>query len=124
MDGHLSIYLHGKTSVNDCVEMLLSPCALISLKSNEKIQPKMMVATFNITIISCYSPTNDTDETDLIAFYNELYFLVRSIPKHNVPIIGKDMNAQIGRDEKTNSAHTTRQTEMGNIRQNSHLKID
>ena len=36
----------------------------------------MMVATFNgnpsATIISCYSPTNVSEETDLIVFYNEL----------------------------------------------------
>ena len=58
-----------------------------------------MVATFNVnpreTIISCYSPSNVSEETDLIAFYDELSFLVRNIPKHNVLVIGGDMNAQI-----------------------------
>ena len=61
-----------------------------------------MVGTFNgnpsSTIISCYSSTNVSEETDLIAFYNELSSLVRSIPKHNVFIIGGDMNAQIGKN--------------------------
>ena len=60
-----------------------------------------MVATFNgnpsATIISCYSPTYVSEETNLIAFYNELYYLVRSIPKHNVLVIGGDMNAKIGK---------------------------
>ena len=58
-----------------------------------------MVATFNgnpsTTIISCYSPTNVSEETDLIAFYDELSSLARIIPKHNVFIIGGNMNAQI-----------------------------
>ena len=62
----------------------------------------MIVATFNgnpnATIISCYSPTNVSDETYLVAFYNELFSLVRSIPKHNVIVIGGDMNAQIGKN--------------------------
>ena len=62
----------------------------------------MMVATFNgnprATIITCYSFTNVRKETDLIAFYNELSSLVYSIPKHNVPVIGGDMNAQIGKN--------------------------
>ena len=44
------------------VGMLLSPRALKSLNNIEKIQPRLMVATFNsnpsTTIISCYSPTN------------------------------------------------------------------
>ena len=61
-----------------------------------------MVATFNgnpsATIIFCYSPSNVSEETDLIAFYNELSSLVRSIPKHNVLIIGRDMNAQIDKN--------------------------
>ena len=61
-----------------------------------------MVATFNgnprATIISCYSPTNVSEETELLAFYNELSSLVRSTPKHNVQVIGGDMNAQIGKN--------------------------
>ena len=62
----------------------------------------MIVATFNgnpsATISSCYSPTNVNEETELIAFYDELSSLVRSIPKHNVRVIGGDMNAQIGKN--------------------------
>ena len=57
----------------------------------------MMVATFNdnprATIISYNSPTNVSEETELIAFYDELSSLVRSIPKHNVLVINGDMNA-------------------------------
>ena len=56
----------------------------------------MIVATFNgnlrATIISCYSPTNVSEETELVAFYDELYSLVCSIPKHNVLVIGKNGN--------------------------------
>ena len=60
-----------------------------------------MVATFNSNpraTITCYSPTNISEETDLTAIYNELSSLVRSIPKHNVLIIGVDMNAQIAKN--------------------------
>ena len=56
----------------------------------------MMEATFNgypsATIIF-YSPTNFSEEIDLIAFYNELSSRVSSIPKHKVLVIGGDMNA-------------------------------
>ena len=62
----------------------------------------MIEATFNdnpsATIIACYSPTNVSEETELIAFYDELSSLIRSIPKHNVLLIGGDMNAQIGKN--------------------------
>ena len=64
----------------------------------------MMVATFNgipcTTIIFCYSPKNAIVETEPITSYNEVSSLVRCIPKHNVLIIGGDMNTQIGKDEK------------------------
>ena len=61
-----------------------------------------MVTTFNgihrTTIISCYSPTNVSDETDLITFYNELSSHVRSNPKQNVLVIGGDRNAPISKN--------------------------
>ena len=76
------------------------PRALKPRNSIEKIQPRMTLATFNdnpsTTIISCNSPSNVSEETDFIAFYNELSSLVWNIPKHNVFIIGEDMNVQIG----------------------------
>ena len=63
----------------------------------------MMVATFNgnfrATIISCYSPTNVSEETQLIAFHDEQSSLVHSIPNHNVLVIGGNMNAQIRKNE-------------------------
>ena len=59
----------------------------------------MMVATFKCNpyaaIISCNSPTNARDETDLIIFYNELSSLVRNITKHNIPFISGNMKAQL-----------------------------
>ena len=53
------------------------------------------MATPKARIISCYSPINVSEETELIALYDELSCLVHSIPKHNVLVIGGDMNAQI-----------------------------
>ena len=81
--------------------MLIEPRALKSLNSIVKIQPRMMLTTFNgnpsATIIFWYSPTNITEETDLITFYNELSSLFRSILKHDDLVIGGDMNAQISK---------------------------
>ena len=93
-----------------------------------KIEARMMISTFNgntsTTIISCYSPINACDETDFITFNKRLSSLVRSIPKHNALIIGGDRNAQIGKNKNNQLGFTTRQTEMGNIKQISHLKMD
>ena len=95
--------------------MLIGPRSLKTLNSIERIKPRMMAATFNgnprATIISCYSPTNVSEETELVAFYDELSSLVRSIPKHNVLVIGGDMNAQIGKNRKNKySLHKTSNT--------------
>ena len=104
-----------KNTVNDMVRgvgILIGPSALKSLNSIEKIQHSMMVATFNgnprATIISCYSPTNFSKETELIAFYDELCSLVRSIPIHNVLVISGDVNAQSRKNAKNKySWHNT-----------------
>ena len=104
-----------KNSVNAAVGgvgLLIGPRALKTLNSVEKIQPRMMAATFNgnprATIISCYSPTNVSEETELVTFYDELSSLVRSIPKYNMLVIGGDMNAQIGKNGNNKySLHNT-----------------
>ena len=104
-----------KNSVNATVGgvgMLTGLRALKTLNSIERIKPRMMAAMFNgnpwATIISCYSPTNVSEETVLVTFYNELSSLVCSIPKHNILVIGGDMNAQIGKNRNNRySLHNT-----------------
>ena len=60
----------------------------------------MMCALFNgnpsATISSYCSPSY---ETNVINFYNLLYFFIQLIPKHNVLIVCGNMNVQIGKDE-------------------------
>ena len=74
-----------------------------SLNGIEKIQPRMKLATFNgnpsTTNISYYCPTSASVEKDIETLYNELSSLVCSIIKHNVLIIGGNMNAQIGKSK-------------------------
>ena len=92
--------------------MLIGPRAFKTLNSVEKIQPRMIAATFNgnprATIFSGYSPTNVSEETELVTFYDELSSLVRSILKHNMLVIGGDMIAQIGKNGNNKySLHNT-----------------
>ena len=51
------------------------------------------------SIISCYSPTNSSDQEDVEKFYQSLNSLVRLVPNHNFLIIGGDLNAQTGRSD-------------------------
>ena len=95
MDVYLSICMENSVNiVIGGIGVLLSPHVLKSLNSIEKIQPRMMVAKLNgkprVTIIFCFSPSNVSDETDLISFYNEQSSLVRCV------LI---ISAQIGVDE-------------------------
>ena len=92
-----------KNSVNAMIGgigMFIGQKALKSLNSIKKIHPRMMVATFNgnpsATVISC--PTDVSEETEIIDFYDGLSSLVRSIPKHNVHVISGDVNALIGKN--------------------------
>ena len=78
--------------------MLIGLHALKSLNSIEKIQPRVMVATFNgnpsTKIISYYRLTTVSDKASLsITSFSPLFV---AIPKHSILIIGEDMNAQIG----------------------------
>ena len=70
-------------------------CVCVCLWYNWKICVEDHLFDLNI---SCYSPTNVSEETELVTFYKELSSLVRSIPKHNLLVIGGDMNAQIGKN--------------------------
>ena len=85
------------------VGILLSPLALKSLNTIEVIEPRIIIANFHgnpiTTIISCYSPTNSSDQEDVEKFYQSLSSLVRLVPNHNFLIIGGDMNAQTGRSD-------------------------
>ena len=102
MDVSASAWKNSVSTMIGGVSMLIRPWAQKSQNNIEKIQPKMMLAMFDgnpsATIISCYSSTNVSEETDLIAFYNDLSSLVHSILKHNILIIGRDMNPQRGKN--------------------------
>ena len=91
------------------VGMLLSPLALKSLNKIEKISPRIIIATFHgnpcTSVISCYSPHNISPEDDVQEFYDTLSLIVRDVPKHNILIIGGDMNAQFGGDEQHRHAY-------------------
>ena len=79
--------------------MFISPKAYQSLVNVESISPRITVATFNgnpkTTMILCYSLTNCSDELEIQNFYHQLTDSIKNIPKHNVLIIGGDINAKI-----------------------------
>ena len=81
--------------------MLLSLPALKSLNRENATKNDECYIKWQplLTIVSCYSFTNVSDEMDVTTFYKELSLLVQHIPKHNILIISGDMNAHIGKDK-------------------------
>ena len=61
-----------------------------------------MIANFkgnpHTSVISFYSPTNVSDDQEIELFYTRLTSLTRQIPKHNVLILGGDLNAHLGQE--------------------------
>ena len=96
-----------KNSINAViggVGILLWPCILRSHNGTERILMRMMCASINgnlcTIIVSCYSPANSRDKTNMIIFYNKLSSFIQHILKHNILIIGWDMNAHMGKERK------------------------
>ena len=52
----------------------------------EKISPRIITANFNgnpiTTVISCYSPTNVSDEDDVTEFYNNIQIIISRFEGH------------------------------------------
>ena len=83
-----------------------------------------MTATFQgnpqTIIITCYSPTNVSDETETERFYEDLSSLTRQIPKNNVLIISRYFNAQLGQHDNGNFPYSFHQNtnRYGNMLKN------
>ena len=83
--------------------MLLNQKAYKSLNAVETITPRTMIASFYgdpaVTIISCYSRSNVSDEEDKDPFYFDVTTATRSIQKYNITLVEGDMNARLGKKD-------------------------
>lgn len=50
----------------------------------------------NTTIIQCYAPTNDSDDTRKDEFYEQLQAVLETTPRHDMRIVMGDLNAKMG----------------------------
>ena len=49
--------------------------------------------------MSCYNPTNCSEEEETQESYNQLTELIKQVPKHNALLIDEDMNEKIGTED-------------------------
>ncbi len=50
----------------------------------------------SLTILQCYSPTNEADPEVKGDRYKKLQFVVSQVPQHDLPIIVGELNAIVG----------------------------
>ena len=65
--------------------------------SNRKVAIHVMGNPLK-TVLSCYSPTNVSYQEETERFYVDLTSYTRHIPKHNVLVIGGDINTHLGKE--------------------------
>ena len=84
------------------VGILINLRAYNAIKSIDMISNRIVAIHFMgnplTTVISCYSPTNVSDQEETERFYVDLTSYTRHIPKHNVLVIGGDFNAHLGKE--------------------------
>ena len=54
-----------------------------------------------VTLIRCYTPTLNAPETEIEAFYHQLYNVISKLPYKNKFIIMGDFNSHVGNDHQT-----------------------
>ena len=94
------------------VGFMLSKRATKCLIEWQPISERIITARFSskfqkVSIIQCYSPTNQATDESKENFYGQLQSIMDKTPKRDICIVMGDMNAKVGSD------NSTRETTMG-----------
>ena len=101
-DGSVILY-SGHTNQHTCgVALIISKEKFNTLLEWEPLSERLMRARFNskhckLTIIQCYTPTNEAEE-DKGDWYEQLQQAVSRVPQHDMLLIMGDINAKVGDD--------------------------
>jgi exonuclease III len=87
------------------VGFVLSKKARTALKSFTPVNSRIITARFAAshgfcTVVQVYAPTNDSQEAQKNAFYEQLQSTLDNIPRQDVLVLMADFNAKVGSDHK------------------------
>lgn len=87
------------------VGLLLSKSAKEALVDWKPHTDRIISARFctrarHLSVVQCYAPTENADESDKGAFYSQLTQVLDSIHRGDITILMGDFNAQVGNDNK------------------------
>ena len=103
----------------------LSAKALLERKPvSERIVRARFYSKYNkLTVIQCYSPTNEADEVDKLNFYEQLQSEVAATSTHDVLMVIGHLNAKGGRDNTGREDHMGKHG-SGEMNENRELFAD
>ena len=98
-----SIYYSGGLKHERGVGIILNPemsRAVISWEPiNDRIITIRMQARYTkVTLIQVYAPTNTANDQEKDEFYEQIQDVLANVPEHNMKLVMRDFNAQVGRD--------------------------
>ena len=87
------------------VALMMSRIAEKALMEWKPVSERIITARFfskyiKTTVIQVYAPTEDSQEEDKDAFYDQLQAVLSAVPKHDVKIVMGDFNAKTGQQNK------------------------
>ena len=82
--------------VNQRVQNAVLGC---NLKNNRMISVRFQGKPFNITVTQAYATASNTEEPEIVRFYEDLQDLLKLTPKKDVRFIIWDWNAKVGSQE-------------------------
>ncbi|KAK2709716.1 hypothetical protein QYM36_013403 [Artemia franciscana] len=125
-----STILHSGTEKKEeaGVAIMLSKSASRALTKWTPINERILVAWFTgrqakLTVVACYAPTNEADNTTKDNFYNTLQAVAKDIPSHDLVCFVGDFNAKVGSD-KSYCPEVLGSQGLGEINENRILLVD
>ena len=104
LSGHTLIYSGREDDIHEQgVGLLISKKVSKSLLEWQPYGPRFLKARFNskfckLSVVTCYAPTEEADDTSKDEFYEQLQAIIGEIPAHDMLLVIGDMNARTGKD--------------------------